>query len=58
MAYVSALSFPHWLASWPDPTKSETVKLALRGYSKLYPSQDTRLPITLPIIIGTHYNSM
>ena len=50
MTYISALSFPHRLAGWPDPTKSEMVKLALRGYSKLYPSQDTRLPITLPIL--------
>lgn len=45
-----AASYPHWLAGWPDPTKNEMVKLALRGYSKLYPSQDTRLPITLPIL--------
>ena len=48
--YISALSFPHRLAGWPDPTKSEMVKLALRGYSKLYPSQDPTLPITLPIL--------
>ena len=50
MTYISALSFRHRLAGWPDPTKSEMVKLALRGYSKLYPSQDTRLPTTLPIL--------
>lgn len=50
MTYVLAASYPHWLAGWPDPTKNEMVKLALRGYSKLYPSQDTRLPITLPIL--------
>lgn len=50
MTYVSAVSYPHRLAGWPDPTKNEMVKLALRGYSKLYPSQDTRLPITLPIL--------
>ena len=50
MTYVSAVSYPHRLAGWPDPTKNEMVKLALRGYSKLYPSQHTRLPITLPIL--------
>jgi len=50
MTCVLAASYPHWLAGWPDPTKNEMVKLALRGYSKLYPSQDTRLPITLPIL--------
>jgi len=50
MTYVSAVSYPHRLAGWPDPTKNEVVKLVLRGYSKLYPSQDTRLPITLLIL--------
>ena len=50
MTYVSALRFPHRLAGWPDSTKPEMVKLALRGYSKLYPSQDTSLPITLPLL--------
>ena len=50
MTYISALSFPHQLAGWPDPTKPEMVKFALRGYTKLYPSHDPRLPITLPIL--------
>ena len=49
-SYISALSFPHRLASVPDPTKSEMIKLALRGYSKMNPSRDTRLPISLPIL--------
>lgn len=26
------------------------MKLVLRGYSKLFPSQDTRVPITLPVL--------
>ena len=30
VSYISALSFPHRLASLPDPTKSEMIKLALR----------------------------
>ena len=46
---ISALSYPHRLASLFDPTKSEMIQLALRGYSKLNPSADSRLPITLPI---------
>ena len=50
MTYISALSFPHRLAGWPDPTKPEMVKFALRGYTKSYPSHDPRLPITLPIL--------
>ena len=60
MTYISALSFPHRLAGWPDPTKPEMVKFALRGYSKLCPSQDPRLPITLPILerIITAFNDV
>ena len=49
-SYISALSNPHKLASLFDPTKSEMIQLALRGYSKLNPSADSRLPITLPIL--------
>ena len=49
-SYISALSYPHRLASLLDPTKSEMIQLALRGYSKLNPSADSRLPITLPIL--------
>ena len=50
MTYITALSVHQWLAGWADPTKSEMVKFALRGYRKLYPSQDPRLPILLPIV--------
>jgi len=49
-SYISVLNYPHKLASLFDPTKSEMIKLALRGYSKLNPSADYRLPITLPIL--------
>ena len=49
-SYISALSYPHRLASLPDPTKSEMIQLALRGYCKLNPSRDSRLPISLPIL--------
>lgn len=49
-SYISALSHRHRLASLPDPTKSEMIKLALRGYSKLNPSRDSRLPISFPIL--------
>ena len=38
------------LASLFDPTMSEMIQLALRGYSKLNPSADSRLPIALPIL--------
>lgn len=50
ITYISALGFPHRLAGLPDPSKIEMIQLALRGYSKLNPSRDSRLPITLPLL--------
>lgn len=50
LTYISALAFPHRLAGLPDPTKGDMIQLALRGYNKLNPSRDTRLPISLPIL--------
>ena len=49
-SYISALSYPYRLGSLPDPTTSEVIKLALRGYSKLNPSRESRLLIFLPIL--------
>ena len=49
--YISSIGYVHRLGSFPDPTQSPTVKLALKGYSKLNPSvADSRLPITLPLL--------
>ena len=49
--YISSISYVHRLGSLPDPTQCSTVKLALKGYSKLNPSvADSRLPITLPLL--------
>ena len=50
LTYISALGFPHRLAGLPDPTKGDLIQLTLRGYSKLNPSRDSRLPISLPIL--------
>ena len=50
LTYVSALGYVHRLASFPDPTKSELIKCALKGYAKINPTLDSRLPITLPIL--------
>ena len=50
LTYVSALGYAHRLASLPDPSRSELIQLALRGYSKMNPILDSRLPITLPIL--------
>ena len=40
----------HRLGSLPDPTKSKLIKCALKGYAKINPTLDSRLPITLPIL--------
>ena len=50
LTYISALSFPHLLAYLPDPPKMDMIQLALRGYSKMNPSYDIRLPISLPLL--------
>ena len=50
LTYVSALGYVHRLGSLPDPTKSEMIKCALKGYAKINPTLDSRLPITLPIL--------
>lgn len=50
LTYVSALGYVHRLGSLPDPTKSELIKCALKGYAKINPTLDRRLPITQPIL--------
>jgi len=50
LTYVSALNYVHCLASLLDPTKSDLIKCALKGYAKINPTLDSRLPITLPIL--------
>ena len=50
LTYISALGLPHRLACLPYPTKVDIIQLVLRGYSKLNPSRDSRLPISLPIL--------
>ena len=50
LTYASALCYVHRIASLSDPTKSELIKCALKGYAKINPTLKTRLPITLPIL--------
>lgn len=38
------------MAGVNDPAKADLTKMALRGYTKVNPSLDHRLPITLPIL--------
>ena len=48
--YASALGYYHRLAGVPDPTKVFWVLEMLKGYGKLGPRLDTRMPITLSIL--------
>lgn len=49
-SYVSAISYVHQLAAVDDPTKAAIINQLLKGYRKLAPTRDIRLPITLPIL--------
>ena len=50
--YVSALGYCHRLAGHSDPTKVFWVLEMLKGYTKMGMRVDTRLPITLPILLS------
>ena len=47
---ISSVSYIHKLNNQPDPTASFLVRKILRGVSKLRPTNDTRIPITIPIL--------
>ena len=47
---ISAVSYIHKLNNQPDPTSSFLVRKILRGVSKLRPTNDTRIPITIPVL--------
>ena len=49
--YVSALGYFHRLAGHCDPTKTFYIIEMLKGYGKLCHKLDSRLPITLPILV-------
>ena len=48
-SYLSAISYAHRLAGVNDPTETALITQILKGYSKLTPAHEVRLPITLPI---------
>ena len=52
ISYVSAIASIHKFATYPDPTQSFLVKKLLSGTQKIKGQQDTRLPVTEPILIG------
>lgn len=49
-SYLSAIGYAHKLAGVNDPTETAIIRQILKGYRKLAPSHDVRLPITLPIL--------
>ena len=51
-SYVSALGYCHRLAGYSDPTKVFWVLEMLKGCTKMGMRVDTRLPITLPILLS------
>ena len=49
--YVSSIGYFHRIVDVPDPTKVGYILELLRGYGKLRSCVDTRLPVTIPIIL-------
>ena len=49
--YVSALGYFHRLAGLRDPNKTFYITEMLKGYGKIGYKLDSRLPITLPILV-------
>ena len=49
--YVSALGYFHRLAGLQDPTKTFYIVEMLKGYGKIGYRLDSRLSITLPILV-------
>lgn len=50
VSHISALSFFHKLVGCNDPTSSFVVRKILSGAKKMYPSCDTRIPITIDML--------
>lgn len=48
--FIAGLSYKYKMANLNDPTNSFIVKQTLQGLDRLQPTQDTRLPITLPLL--------
>lgn len=48
--YLSGISYYHKIRNMTDPTKSFIVTNMLKGFRKMKPQKDTRLPITIDIL--------
>ena len=49
--YVSALGYYHRLVGLKDPTKTFYITETVKGYGRINCTLDSRLPITLPILV-------
>ena len=49
-SYLSAIGYAHKLAGVNDPTETAIIRQILKGYRKLAPVRDVRLPLTQPIL--------
>ena len=49
-SYLSAICYTHKLAGIGDLTETAIIRQIIKGYRKLVPAHDVRLPITLPIL--------
>lgn len=50
ITHMSAVAFIHKINNMKDPTASFLIQKCLQGVKNLRPSQDSRLPITVPIL--------
>lgn len=50
ITHMSAVAFIHKINNMKDPTASFLIQKCLQGVKNLRPSQDARLPITIPIL--------
>ena len=46
-SYLSAIGYAHKLAGVNDPTETAIIRQILKGYRKLAPVRDVRLPIPI-----------
>ena len=53
--YVSSRGYYHRLAGLEDPTKTFYIIEMLKGYGKISRQLDSRLPITLPMLVRIQY---
>ena len=48
--FLSGIAYQHKIRGFSDPTATFLIEKAIHGLRKLKPTQDTRKPITIPIL--------